>query len=453
MEENQPINKGIAGEVKIENAEEVIFKTDDEIKPEVTEETKPEVAEKTKLKVTEEIKSENTGEARLETVDEVKTETTEAKTGEIDTSIDIPGYIKQGNEESRNNIVKNLGLQDHERHVFEVFCDIAREAANNNDNYIYYDDAVKKIVEYGRNNLIREIYTDVNAQMQSKIIIKKLNDSGYCKIERGSLDNPVSFILTTPRAEKNEKGEEREDASREKQEDLKKDMYKDIIERLLKEAIESTKPFPDEEKIDEIIKRENYQAKIDNVNIEKSFIKVDCSEFNEKFIQEHIEAGKKDIIQVAFQDSSNILLLSNYLNNVLTDILFPKIMEYINTDRNIVEKMKVVYAKKRRSIPPIESVFENQVSEASFFWISTFYEIMTDENERLQEKTRHFRHRLMFQIASMLYYYALFKRELLMKADSIKKQQEIDSKQVEKILINDYVNPLTIMQLLFFKEI
>ena len=123
-------------------------------------------------------------------------------------------------------------------------------------------------------------------------------------------------------------------------------------------------------------------------------------------------------------------------------------MEYINHERNVVEKIKVVYAKKQRTLPPIESVFEDQVSEASFFWISTFYEIMTDENERLKDKTRHFRHRFMFQVSSMLYYYSLFKRELLMKEDSKNRQKEVDRRQIEKILIDDYAEPRAITQML-----
>jgi len=73
---------------------------------------------------------------------------------------------------------------------------------------------------------------------------------------------------------------------------------------------------------------------------------------------------------------------------------------------------------------------------------------MSDENERLKDKERHFRHRFMFQVASMLYYYSLFKREHLMKEDSITKQKEIDSRQLEKILISDYSEPLTAQQLL-----
>ena len=210
---------------------------------------------------------------------EDKQEVNQPVENETVTETEVPEYVKHEKEDIRSNISAKLGFQDHERQIFEILCRVALESTREDRNLIFYEDAWKKVGEHGRNYLIREIYSDVNAQIQTQSVIKKLHEAGYCKIERGTPGSPVSFILLAPESEDDK------DASLEKQEHAVRDMYVEIIEKLLEETKDGNRPFPTNEKVEEIIRRENFTVKLNNLNIEKYFTKIDSTEFNEKFLQ------------------------------------------------------------------------------------------------------------------------------------------------------------------------
>ncbi len=357
--------------------------------------------------------------------------------------MDIPEYAKSEMEDKRADISVELDFNEYEKQIFDIICAIVEESAQRNDNVIYYDDVCKRIWKYGQDNLIRELFSDANAKMYTLGVIEKLYINGYCKIERGTVAYPVCISFIISRGEEVEKKESGES----KQDQLVKDTFIEIIDKIMHELAEGQKPFPTKEKIIEVIKREKFNIKLGNTNIDKFITTIDCADFKEEVINTLAEESEGKLIQMKFPDASTILFTSTHLSNFFNDILFPKIQDYISEDMNIVEKIKVVYAKKNRPVPPIEVVFENQITEASFFWISTFYEIMSEENKRIGEKTVTHKHLMMYQVASMLYHFSLGKREILMKEEEKENQAAADRSEIEGKLIKDYAEPCTIEQI------
>ena len=357
--------------------------------------------------------------------------------------MDIPEYAKSEMERKRTEISVELEFREHERQIFDIICGLVEELAQRNDNIIYFDDVCKRIWKYGQDNLIRELYSDANAKMYTQGVIEKLYASGYCKIERGTISYPVCITFVTPEREKVEEKESGDS----KQDQLVKDTFIEIIDKIMHEIADGHRPFPTKEKIIEIIRREKFNVKLSNTNIDKFITTIDCANFKEEVINSQIEANEGKLIQVKFPDTSAILFTGSHLTNIFNDILFPKIKDYISEDMNVVEKIKVVYAKKNRQIPPVEVIFENQITEASFFWISTFFEIMSEENKRMEDKTVTHKHLMMYQVASMLYHFSLGKRDILMKEEIKENQMAEDRSEMEGKLIRDYAEPCTIEQM------
>ncbi len=125
--------------------------------------------------------------------------------------IEVPEYIKNEMTDLRGSVSEELDFNDHEKTVFEILCSSAMELARNDENLIYYDDVCKKVWKYGQDNLIKDIYSDTNARIHTQEVIGKLYASGYCRIEKGTADYPVSFYLISPERKDTDESEDDEE--------------------------------------------------------------------------------------------------------------------------------------------------------------------------------------------------------------------------------------------------
>ncbi|MFC1517344.1 hypothetical protein ACFL5G_02180 [Candidatus Margulisiibacteriota bacterium] len=336
-------------------------------------------------------------------------------------NLDIPDYVYSENAQQRLEICYIVKLyEDHEKFIFTEFCKYNELKGKEVD----FKAVVKEIFNKGAR---LRITTERTALEYSRRILLRLINSSYARIIKGTEAHPESFVLLVP-----EQARQFEQVGKTNK---LRELFTSAIREVQSELENKGWRFPTFEDVMAKVKFHDKDNLLATISPEKFFSKIEAKDFNEGFIENNISA--EDLIEIKFEDRVNsiIFLTGDFLKELLHDVLTYNVSEYVR-----MHDMQVIISRKFRDLnrkaPPIESVFADMFSNDSFDWINTFYKIMKDEKEeiRLKNELNVQIHRFMLQVASLLYYYALTKREALRQAkeehDRIKK--EIELKMIRK---------------------
>lgn len=354
--------------------------------------------------------------------------------------IEILEYILKENDLLRTKIYSELNLTDIQSKIFEILCEIARDLSDIKENKINFTAAWKKVFIYGQKNLIRELHSEINAKANTLEVIKKLCDFKYCKLEKGTIQEPEIFFFTKPTSFKL--------TEEDKEVYHIKEILKEFVEKKLNDLKRTNKLFPTKYKAFQIVEIQNPNVFLNEKNIKKAIRKINSNEFTDTFIKN--KSGTHDLIEVIFDDTSSILLSADSLIDLVHNILPVRIKTNLKEDIILKEKINIMYSKKNKKAPSVESIFTDEITESSFEWINTYYEILKEQSERMKGKKVNYNFRFFFQSASLLYYYFLSKRETFLKNKAFEYQKIKESKQLEKQLIDKYEQPWDSTKILTF---
>lgn len=353
----------------------------------------------------------------------------------------VPDYIREQNGWQRNKINSEVNFSDTQSNIFEIICEVARDHSKRNEYIVSFETAWNKVLIFGQKNLIREIHSEINAKANTKEVLVRLNKLHYINIHTGSPENPESFYFTQP-GSSNVQSKESSEAA------LLKDKIKSLLLENIGNLKNSHKVFLASNRVMQFLK-----SKYPNMTINKEVMdQITITAMGNQITQEFVNSNsqQKNILAVTFQDKSAILLPTDYLTSLLNDILPNRIKNNFRVDASLMEKMKFAYSKKSREMPSIDSVFTSEITDASFEWISIYYEIVKETNMNLQMKKSSFSYQFLYQSASLLYHFFLSKRESQLENKALEKQRINDCRLLEKQMVKEYEQPWDPQKILDF---
>ncbi len=358
--------------------------------------------------------------------------------------IPIPEYAKDDrfNKEVRDkyrrirrDICNDLGILTHPHlaaggiQIFEILVHFAR----NNNNQISFNACLKQVVAFGTQRNVAGINTELTGKNTMTEMIKLLAEAKYVSILAGTPDLPRIFAMTDPRTiEQYAEGQ---------QEIQVKQKVFSIVSQMLNDLNKNSSAFPMLQTVQGKLKEENPDIDLSQISFEKYIIAIDCKEMTNDFFNQASESNK--LVHVNFRDKSSILLLSRNIENFFQENLSAIVMEYIDENRNLNDDIRLFYSKKNKKVPPIESVFEDQLTEDSFFWIKAFHDIVEEKQKELQGKsdTRVHTHQYIYHVSSLLYQYTLTRREVLLKNKAEEEEKTEDLKELVKEMLKKFADP------------
>ena len=340
-----------------------------------------------------------------------------------------PDYVLPANREKFFALCRDIGIFDQERTIFENILEfVQNHKLNPVVNY-------SEFTSYLQKKSLPGLTIDVNIDTYSKKLINFLAKHNLCKIIKGDSENPATFILTDPYTNFTEL--EEKNIQTELTDEIKKIIF-DVYDNInVTEKLDI--PFPTIESIQEAAKN-NPNLKEANLNTiwQNSLTTIRVDDFNPAFIEK--SKTFSGIIKIIFDEENHILLTPECEEGLFQSVLTKKIMQYVLNNPDIQDRIRVVLKKNQKEVPDINIIFQDISTDAAFFWILTFKRIMEYlyQHKKNNETYLHY-----YEAASLLYQYALSKREEHHKEDLENQKHETFKNELLREMILNFSEPWT----------